>query len=229
MKIHPFVVALVLAFLMTGCSPKDPHNPAFVVAEGKGVKFYRRDLDEEKVVLVIRNLVSPNLNELQKAQVDQRILDQMIRVHVLKNLAGTPSPEVLTEAKQQFEKMKADPNFSKRTQTLGLNISKLEQDIQDELTIKNFLEKEFEKSSKGQTTEADAKAFYDANPNNFQIPELAQARCIMVKVPSDADAKTIAEKRKKSRTRAAVFWQKKIKSRIWQKPFPRMSAPPLAA
>ncbi|NDE85204.1 MAG: hypothetical protein EB056_04140 [Verrucomicrobia bacterium] len=46
-KHFSLVLTLMAAVLIAGCAVKDPKDPRFVVAEGKGIKITRGQLDAE--------------------------------------------------------------------------------------------------------------------------------------------------------------------------------------
>ena len=52
---------LLIAVLLVGCAVKDPNNPRFVVAEGKGIKVTRAQLDGEVERLVCSLLAKPRV------------------------------------------------------------------------------------------------------------------------------------------------------------------------
>lgn len=195
MRIYPLVASLAVVALMTGCSPKDPNNPAFVVAEGKGVKIFRRDLDEEKNFQV--KVIKSEAAELTPAQADHKILDVMITMEVLKNAADAPTPEIKAQIKQNIDKIKADPASEKTLKEAGVSMDRVQKDVENELIADSYMYKEFAKNPKAlEASEAEAKAFYEANPRFFQVPDLSKALYIMVRVPQGADAKALAESRK---------------------------------
>ena len=41
------LLSLLMAVVLAGCAVKDPSNPRFVVAEGRGIKITRAQLDAE--------------------------------------------------------------------------------------------------------------------------------------------------------------------------------------
>jgi|GEM_PF-6226708 len=197
MRIYPVVASLAVVLFMTGCSPKDPNDPGYVVASGKGVTIYRKDLDAERNFQMKIHFFQGEPTPIQKAQMDHHYLEQMIIVDVLKNAAGTPAPEVLDRAKKAFTDLKSQASFNEQVKKLGIDESKVQESLQDKEIITAFLDKQLELNTKeAQASQEEAKAFYDANPSQFQVPELAQARYIMVQIPNGANAKEVAEKRK---------------------------------
>lgn len=211
MKICPFIISLTLVFMLVGCGTKNPNDPAFVVANVNGTKIYRRDLDKEEAYRLKEYPFLATSAVNQKAQLDQRVLDQLIRRTVLKKVAGAASEKVLNEAKVKFQQKMADPHYQKYVLSLGLDQDRIKQEIEDELTIKAYLDGELEKNAKKlEASETEAKAYYDTHLQEFQQAELTQARYIMVKA-SDGDEKAFAEKKNKIEDARSRILSKKEK------------------
>lgn len=101
--------------------------------------------------------------------------------------------EAISRLKSRF---KTEDDFRKGLGSQGLTERQLRELIRRNIVIENHIEKNI--ASKVLVTEADAKSFYDKNPEKFILPEQARASHILVTV----DAKASEDDRKKARAKA---------------------------
>jgi hypothetical protein len=98
---------LLAAVLVAGCAVKDPKDPRFVVAEGKGIKVTRAQLDGEvDRALLNFNLSRDKVPAPQLNSLEMNILNQMINRQVaLEEARKSPLTNAAVLAKEQLEKM----------------------------------------------------------------------------------------------------------------------------
>lgn len=197
------LLTLLMAAVVIGCSPKDPTNPNFVVASGKGIKILRKDLTAERELQMKMNPMPMQLPPAQLAYVDQSVLENMITRQILLNAAGPVTPAVKEQVKKNVEAIKARYGSEEVLKTelgkAGFDLPRLEKEFVNQSLIQSYVAQSVEKNQASlAVTDEQAKAFFDENAAAFSapVPELSQARHILVRIPPDADAKTKAEKRK---------------------------------
>lgn len=117
-------------------------------------------------------------------------LDQLIAYHVMKQeaknrgIAVTPAEvdEQMQQMKQQFPN---EDEFKKALSSRNTSLDQLKADAQVDMSINKMMEAEIEKIPAA--TEAEAKEFYDKNPDKFQQPETVRASHILVMAEQNAD------------------------------------------
>ena len=99
---------MFLAVALVGCAVKDPANPRFVVAEGRGIKITRAQLDAEvDRALTNFNLSRDKVPPPQLSSLEVNILNQIINRQVaLAEARKSPLTNAVTLATEQLERMK---------------------------------------------------------------------------------------------------------------------------
>ncbi|NBS78428.1 MAG: hypothetical protein EBQ51_06380 [Verrucomicrobia bacterium] len=192
---------LLAAVLVVGCAVKDPKDPRFVVAEGKGIKITRAQLDAEvDRALLNFNLSREKVPAPQLNSLEMNILNQMVNRQVaLEEARKSPLTNAAVLAKEQLERMKKNFPDAKafeeqlaKAKTTELAMLK---EIEQKLEVDNLMRARVEPSMKAPTDE-DVQKFYAENPKLWQRGESVQAQHVLVKVDASADAATKAEKKK---------------------------------
>jgi len=194
-------LTLLLALFVAGCAVKDPANPRFVVAEGKGIKVTRAQLDVEvDRALTNFNLSRDKVPAAQLSSLELNILNQMINRQIaLTEARKSPLTNAAVLAKEQLEKMKKNFPDAKafeeqlaKAKTTELAMVK---EIEQKLEVDNLMRTRVEPALKAPTDD-EVQKFYTENPKLWQRNESVQAQHILVKVDPAADAATKAAKRK---------------------------------
>jgi len=164
--------------------------------------IYFEELDKE-----VENLFSRMGGSIPKEQVDSvrsafrsQTLDHMVNQTVL-----------LAEARRQELKIdnamisaKIDevrtgwpdpPGFDKHLETIGIDEDKFRELIEESLLIESLLEKEIPVEGQ-EPTEEEIVAYYESNPEVFQIPEKIRASHVLLKVGGDDGTDVRLEKQK---------------------------------
>ena len=135
----------------------------------------------------------------QRDQVFRGMLDRLITYKVLqheaakRNISATEG-EVEDRLKGLRAQFPNDDEFKKALAARNMSEDRLRADSRVEIAIGKLLESEA--ASLSEVTDADAKAFYDKNPDKFKQDESVRASHILLMVDEKADAAT------KKKTRA---------------------------
>ncbi|NCW28667.1 MAG: hypothetical protein EBV83_10345, partial [Verrucomicrobia bacterium] len=195
------VLTLLAAVLIAGCAVKDPKDPRFVVAEGKGIKITRGQLDTEvNRALTNFNLSRDKVPAAQLGSLELNILNQMINRQVaLAEARKSPLTNAVALAKEQLERMKKNFPDAKTFEEQLAKAKTTEQamltEIQQKIEVDNLMRVRVEPSLQA-PSDADVQKFYAENPKLWQRGETVQAQHVLVKVDQGADAATKAQKQK---------------------------------
>lgn len=142
-------------------------------------------------------------DESQVAEIRKKVLNNMINREVLYQASREKEftaddeavEEKLTAFKKQFPN---EAQFKEALSKMNLSEEVIKKQIREQISIQQLVDEEV---VPGVTvSEADAKAYYEANPQFFKQPEQVKARHILIKVAPDADEEKKAEARKKLET-----------------------------
>jgi len=136
----------------------------------------------------------------QMADMRKRITDSLVEQEILyqesvaQNIA-VDQAEIDSELQNFKRQFTSDADFQAQITEMGYTEDSLKKEIQRAKSIQHLIE---QKIVAGITiAEADLKAHYDANPDNFKVPERVHARHILAKIGQGADETEKAEARKK--------------------------------
>lgn len=126
----------------------------------------------------------------QLAEVKKQILENLINRELLyqvarkKNIKADPEAveEQLNQLKQRFPE---EAQFQAMLDQLGITAQSLKDQITQRLMIQKAIEEEI--GSEVTVTDAEAKEFYEKNPQMFQQPEKVRASHILIKVDPQAE------------------------------------------
>lgn len=189
------------AVWVVGCAVKDPKDPRFVVAEGKGIKITRGQLDGEMDRALLNfNLSRDKVPAPQLNSLEMNILNQMINRQVaLAEARKSPLTNAAVLAKEQLDRMKKNfPDakaFEEQLAKAKTTEQAMLQEIEQKLEVDNLMRARVEPSMKAPSDE-DVQKFYSENPKLWQRGETVQAQHVLVKVDASADAATKAAKKK---------------------------------
>jgi len=136
-----------------------------------------------------------------------RVLDQLITGELLYQEAikggfaasGEEIDKALTDISSQYPTAE---EFQAEMKNRGYDEKTLRKNIIKQFAIQQFVEETI--ASKVSVTEAEAREFYDQNPDNFIIPEQVRASHILIKSSEGDDEKTREDARKKALDLAAT-------------------------
>ncbi|NNG01891.1 MAG: peptidylprolyl isomerase [Desulfobacteraceae bacterium] len=140
--------------------------------------------------------VDPAQLEKLKAQV----LNNLVNMELLyqqsqkKNIL-VKEEQVSSQIDELKKRYKSEPEYENALKEMKLTQAELSERIKKGIAIQELMEKEV--ISLITISEADAKTFYDANPQYFKQPESVHASHILIKVDTNADESTKTEAKKK--------------------------------
>lgn len=227
-KIFPYsLAALVLITIQTwpafGDEQKAPQTeqnsaqtaekksvPTDPVAKVNGTIITRLDLDRAVKVLVSQNRLPQPLPPESLKQAEEAALDQLISAELLyqagqKTEIKDLDKQVDEKVSQNKAKFPSAEEFEKALKSVEMTEKDLKEFTRKDVVISNFIEKNIAEKTK--VTEADAKKFYDDNPDKFKQEPSVKASHILCGV----EASATAEEKKKAKEKAEALL-KRIKA-----------------
>ena len=152
--------------------------------------------------LLVRNIELNNgpIPPDRRNEILRRILDDLVTYTMLKQEANARNIVVAdAEIDQQLAEMKqqaqSEEAFNKAMADRKMTLARLRSDAKTQLAISKLMKAQVE--SAPPATDADAKAFYEKNPDKFKRGEAVRASHILIRV----DEKATDEEKKKARAR----------------------------
>ncbi|ABQ27080.1 peptidylprolyl isomerase [Geotalea uraniireducens] len=185
-------------------APTDP------VAKVNDTIITRLDLDRAVKVLVSQNRLPQPLPPESLKQAEEAALDQLISAELLyqagqKTEIRDLEKQVEEKVSQNKAKFPSADEFEKALKSVEMTEKDLKEFTRKDVVISNFIEKNIAEKTK--VTEADAKKFYDDNPDKFKQEPSVKASHILCGV----EASATAEEKKKAKEKAEALL-KKIKA-----------------
>lgn len=194
---------LVVSVVVAACGPKNADDPKFIVAEGNGFKITRADLDQQIQTKLGQMGIPPgSIPPEQLKPFEADVLDELINMEVVvtaakkANLSG-----IQEEADALFDRLsgsfpdKAD--FEARLKEVGFTEKTFRDLIYRQTLIQKYLESRF--PVEVTVEEAEAKKFYDDNPEYWKQPENVTVQHVLVRVPENASEADVAAKEKEAK------------------------------
>jgi peptidyl-prolyl cis-trans isomerase C len=165
-----------------------PQQIPAVVARVNGEDIPRTDF--ERAVRAIEARAGGPVPAERRDEILRSVLDQLITYRVLaqeaqrRKLAPTEAELQgrLAQLRQQFPNEQA---FAQALEQRGLDVKQFTYDTRSDMTVGKLVEEE------GKTaplvSEADAKTFYDQNPEEFKQPEMVRASHVLARFPENGD------------------------------------------
>ena len=176
-------------------------NPA--VVKGKGFEIKRNDLDQ--VVSGARANAAAAGQQLPP-DFQASVLEQLITIQVLLQTAN-PADQAAGRAEADLQytnllkKFVSSEAFERQLKAVGMTVDELRAKATQEATAKTALKRELHIS----ITDEDAKDYYNQHPADFEQPELAHARHILLatvdlstRPPTPLSTNTVAAKRRQA-------------------------------
>jgi peptidyl-prolyl cis-trans isomerase C len=172
-----------------------PEKLPAIVARVNSEDVKKVDLD-----LLVSNLRAQNQNHPippdRRNEIMRGLLDQLVTYTLLKQEAAARNITVATaEVDQEIDSMRkqagGDAGLKQKLKDRGMTMARLRSDAQTQMAIAKMMNAHV--ASAPPATDAEAKDFYDKNPDKFKRPESVRASHILIGVPkeaSDADRKS---------------------------------------
>jgi peptidyl-prolyl cis-trans isomerase C len=174
---------------------KDP------IAVVNGEKISRAELEKNfSEALGANGVPASKLTADQKLQGYRQILDGMIIEKLIDKQAASVAvskDEIdaqLAKIKQQFP---SEEVFESEMKKSGLTMAQFKANLERSIRENKWMQSQVQ--GKDTVTEADAKAFYDANPKDFTHPDLVKASHILFAVGPDASPEQLKAAEKKAK------------------------------
>jgi peptidyl-prolyl cis-trans isomerase C len=119
----------------------------------------------------------------------EQVMDRLITIEVLSQRAEElkikPDPKELDQKMEEIKQnVGGEEALKEALKAHGISLQELRADVQRSMSIQKLLDQEvFEKVT---VDKAEAKGFYDSNPQVFRIPEQVRARHIVIRVKQGA-------------------------------------------
>lgn len=188
-------------------APAAKPAPGTVVAKVGATNITQADLDKEvdRLVKSIGDQIPPEQRDAFLSSVRGQILEQLVSKNIL--IQAAAERKVTAEKKDIDEAMKSLTEALPEGKTLddmlqAQNVSRqeFEEEFNTAVTIRKMLEAEAKKVA--DPADADLKKEYEANKEQFNVPELASARHVLIRVPQGATDEV--KKEKKARAEEAL-------------------------
>lgn len=188
------MLAATLIFL--GAAPllaADTEKKAELAAEVNGVFIYKADVDK-RMDLLLRQIAAQTGEvpaEAELKEIRARILNDLIEYKMLLNESQKHNITASdAEVEDELVKIKAnfvnEAGFTTALNQAGITEAEFVQTIKDTLIIQKLLDSQV--ADKVKVSDAETKAFYDANPHLFEQEERVHARHILKMVEPSAGA-----------------------------------------
>lgn len=197
---HLALSAVLILSLLTGCAVKDPKNPRFVVAKGKGVSVTRGDLTKaEESILSQRGINLDQLPPDHLVRIERQVAEQLaLQELLLKNASGVPEKEVQSELDSKFkmaeQRFGGTEGFKAQLAKDNVTESKLRKDLSKQIRIELFLKGLVANTPSPSAQEVEK--YYNDNKRLFEHPAAVRASHILVAVPPQASAAEKAARKK---------------------------------
>jgi peptidyl-prolyl cis-trans isomerase C len=168
------------------------------VAVVEGEKISRADLEDTfNGALASSGINADDLTPDQKMAGYREILDELIVDKLISRKASTveiKDADLEGEVGRIKGQFPSEDVFKSEMAKAGETDSSFRESVKKMMQQQQWMETQI--GDKASVSDADIKKFYDENKKEFEHPELVRASHILIRVPEDADEKTVAEKKK---------------------------------
>lgn len=188
---------LPLALSAQEAKPAAPELPD-PVAIVEGEKISRADLEDTfNGALASSGINADDLTPEQKMAGYREILDELIIDKLISRKASTvevKDADLEGEVGRIKGQFPSEDVFKSEMAKAGETDSSFRDSVKKMMQQQQWMETQI--GDKASVSDADIKKFYEENKKEFEHPELVRASHILIRVPEDADEKTVAEKKK---------------------------------
>jgi peptidyl-prolyl cis-trans isomerase C len=174
--------------------------PEEVVAEGKGVRITRSEL-EDMLVTVKANMASQGrtLNPAETDTLEKQLLLRMVTLRLVLNKATDADRAKGAEAAdkriaQLRERASSPESFRRQLRASGLTETRLRKQIMDDMTAETVVERE----TGIVISEADVRQCYETNGPAFEVPEMVRAAHILKLTINPETRESVSDDQKKA-------------------------------
>ena len=194
------MLVLVCAVLFLSRGDPDPSSPTFVVAEARGVKITRGDLDAFKAHFLEQHALQVDqIAPARLAQMDRQLAQQRMVEELLLNEAGNINEKAIAfKADAQMAELRShfpnEQSFEEQLARTKMTKDEMKKELVRKATIDELLKSKVP-PPKELPTETLEK-YYKDHPAEFAQPPASRGSHVLVVVPPGADATTKAAKKK---------------------------------
>jgi peptidyl-prolyl cis-trans isomerase C len=168
------------------------------VAIVEGEKISRADLQEAFNNALATSGINPDdIEPAQKMAGYREILDELIVDKLVSRKASSveiKDADLEAEVGRVKGQFPSEEVFKAEMQKAGETDSSFRETVKRMMQQQKWMEEQI--GDKANVADADTKKFYDENKKEFEHPEMVRASHILIRLPEDADEKTVAEKKK---------------------------------
>jgi peptidyl-prolyl cis-trans isomerase C len=177
----------------------EPSNRAATV-NGTVIEMdrYERQLEaiQQQYLMQGQSIPEGRLGEL-KLQVLESLIDQEILYQEAKKAGYEADKEQLDQQLQQIKgQFPSEEQYRQTMAQQGVSEESILKELDKALVVQNYITERF--TSKVTLTEADARSYYETNPQYFVQPEQVRASHILFTVKPDASAEEVTSAREKA-------------------------------
>jgi peptidyl-prolyl cis-trans isomerase C len=174
--------------VQTGAAKPVPAELPDVLARVNGEAVSKTDFD-----MFVRNMElgrgpipAERRDEILRSVLDQLITAKLLSQEASARHVAVTDAEVDEQLRQIRQQFPSEEEFKKALSARSMSVERLRADARTELAISKMMQAEV--SSAPPASDADAREFYDKNPEKFKQGELVRASHILVKVDEAANA-----------------------------------------
>lgn len=198
---HVGLPAILSAMLISGCAEKDPTAPKFVLAEGKGVKVTRAEVDKlQRQYLDQRGVGKAPLSAEKLAILDRMIVEQRVKEDLLlKESESLDAKEIAAKTEEKLgsfrSKFPSEEVFQGFLKQQNLTMEEVKTQIGRGERIQAVLEKKVPVPAPIPLATVE-KYYKDNAPRFMDPPTMVRASHVLIMVPPDAGPETKQAKAK---------------------------------
>lgn len=218
------LLAALVAASLTGFAAESTNAPSpktkvadlfadEIVAQGKGVKVTRAEVDDELVNLKAAaaaqgQTIPPQRMKMFEAQVVERLIGRQLLNERATAADKTTGAENSAKAMESIvKKAGGDEGLARQLQIVGMSLDQLKAKLQLESIAEAVLQREI----KFEVSDEDVKKFYDENPSQFEQPELVRAAHILIST-REKDGAEMSDSKKQVQRKLAEDLLKRAKA-----------------
>lgn len=196
MTISKKIAGLLVLSLVLVCFCVNPllaANGKTVIAEVNGAKVYKEEFDKQFDMFVRQITAQANtqptaeeLQEMRKVVLDDLIEYKMLLAESAKQGIKVDKSEIDAEINNLKQNFVNENGFAAALKQANMTEAEFTDRIKDGIAIQKLIEKQV--ADQVRVTDAETKAFYDANPAFFEQDERVHARHILIRVEPNASA-----------------------------------------
>ncbi len=179
--------------------------PDKVVARGQGVEVKQSQVDEAYLTFKAnRAAMGQAVPDDLRTKIEGEILDKLIVTQLFLRRATDADRVKAKETGDRFiaEQMKQAPSaesFNRQLRAMGLTPEKFREQIGEQAIVQAVMDREVK--LKKTISSAEAKAYYDTNPNVFFEPESVRVSHILFSTMNSATGRDLPEEQKQEKRR----------------------------